>query len=165
MFGGNVVHALAADNAGPGNVQRHGGVPPFAETQHYVQVIPRKYNDYLRIVGGPDALGTIEPILAANSNFSMTADASALYGNAAVGLAGASAERLHAIVSAIGDAPDVQQAMALNSYARAELARLLVVTMRLQAAQVQTLTAEQIAAATAIAQERQYLNLTIGGLE
>lgn len=165
MFGGNVVHALAAYNAGPGNVQRHGGVPPFAETQHYVQVIPRKYNDYLRIVGGPDALGTIEPILAANSNFSMTADASALYGNAAVGLAVASAERLHAIVSAIGDAPDVQQAMALNSYARAELARLLVVTMRLQAAQVQTLTAEQIAAATAIAQERQYLNLTIGGLE
>lgn len=165
MFGGNVVHALAAYNAGPGNVQRHGGVPPFAETQHYVQVIPRKYNEYLRIVGGPDALGTIEPILAANSNFSLTADAGALYGNNAAGLAVASAERLHAIVSAIGDAPDVQQAMALNSYARAELARLLVVTMRLQAAQVQTLTAEQIAAATAIAQERQYLNLTIGGLE
>jgi len=46
QLGGDVELALAAYNAGIGNVQKFGGVPPFAETQGYVKnIIP----DYERL--------------------------------------------------------------------------------------------------------------------
>ncbi|MBQ7705830.1 MAG: lytic transglycosylase domain-containing protein [Selenomonadaceae bacterium] len=36
QFNGNVSKAVAAYNAGPGAVQKYGGVPPYSETQNYV---------------------------------------------------------------------------------------------------------------------------------
>lgn len=54
-FGGDVEKALAAYNAGPGAVSRFGGVPPYAETQAYVQKVMAYAEQYR---GGTTAVAT-----------------------------------------------------------------------------------------------------------
>jgi soluble lytic murein transglycosylase-like protein len=45
-FNGDEKLAVAAYNAGPNAVEKYGGVPPFAETQNYVQNVLSSYDRY-----------------------------------------------------------------------------------------------------------------------
>lgn len=45
-FDGNLTKVIAGYNAGPGAVEKHGGVPPYAETQNYVKKVLDNYQEF-----------------------------------------------------------------------------------------------------------------------
>ncbi len=133
---GSVPLALAAYNAGPGNVTKYGGIPPFEETQNYVVRITGFFNAYAGKITGVDQVGTFDPRDMAIAEASNTADAGLHYGMAASLEIEASLKRLRSIIERIPTTKSTKEALDLNSYARAEAVRIGHMVERVKAARV-----------------------------
>jgi soluble lytic murein transglycosylase-like protein len=130
---GSMPLALAAYNAGPGAVQKYGGIPPYTETQDYVFRISANYNAYAARIDGVDTVGTLDPrdmVIAETAN---VADAGLHYGMASTEILQSAIRRLREIVAQIPETGSVKEAMDLNTYARAEVVRIANVVARLKA--------------------------------
>ncbi len=133
---GSVPLALAAYNAGPGNVSKYGGIPPFKETQDYVVRITGFFNAYAAKISGIDQVGTFDPRDMAIATASKVSDAGLHYGMEASLEIEASLKRFRAIIEKIPTTKSAKEALDLNTYARAEAVRIALMVDRVKAARV-----------------------------
>jgi hypothetical protein len=97
----------------------------------------------------------------ANANLSLTGHGAAFYGSNSPAAIHQATLRIRDIVERISLTEDVQESYALNTYARAELVRLVAARIRLQAARTRVVSAEELAQANARMAEGAFMNFTI----
>jgi len=65
LYGGNFPLALAAYNAGEGAVAKYGGVPPYTETQNYLQSVHKHLEQARKVEAAKQKVPEVKPALAA----------------------------------------------------------------------------------------------------
>ena len=112
----------------------------FANRRH-IGPSPAEMDDMLQVVGAADLSALIDDTLPAAIR--------------------QAALRIADIVERISETEDVQESIALNTYARAELVRLVASRIRLQAARTRVISAEELAQASARMAEGAFMEFTI----
>ncbi len=131
---GRVDYALAAYNAGPGAVQKYGGIPPYTETQAYVLRIQGFYTAYLAKITGQDQTGTLAGVDSARADWGNVADAQASYATYQSGQVQMAMQRIASLLSR-PQPTSVKQSVDFNTYMLAERDRLMALSLRMAAAE------------------------------